>query len=309
MRLDETVPASKPEMPTPDNLPDGWTLLADGLEGPPVLWPTLGTLGDRLFSFGGDGWTATVRSSADGGRTWTTLDGDCPVRMYAAGAVLDDQLWIAGGQDADDTWASADGRSWRKATAAAGWGQRWLHALIPFEGRLHLLGGSQQDKGVRGDVWVLEEGGWSLVNDEAFPPRYSSAGGAVAGQMVLMGGHDATHQEPGGPQGGLAEALVSADGGMTWTSRKVPWGARWGAAAASLGDALYLVGGIDPNGAPCRDVWSTRDAVSWTKVGDDAPWEDLLEFGLAALGDYLVLAGGVRGDKRNRQVWAFKPPA
>lgn len=290
-----------------DAATDSWTLLTEDRGGDLVLWSALGCLDGRLVSFGGDGWSATVQVSEDGGRTWAVLDGNCPPRLYAAGAVMDQQLWIAGGQENDDVWCSPDGRTWSRTAAGAPWGQRWQHTVIPFNGRLYLLGGTQQGHGPMGDVWRLDGAGWNLVNAQAFAPRYSTAGAVLGGQMVLVGGHDATPSSEDPSKGAMAEVLISADG-ETWISRKPPWSPRWWANAAVLDDTLYLVGGMDCDGVVCRDVWATRDAVNWTQVGD-APWTSLCQCGLGVCGDHLVLAGGLDGGERNRAVWAFRPPA
>jgi len=279
-----------------------WSLLRKDLGGGPLPWSALGCLSGRLFSFGGDGWSATVQASDDGGRTWTVLQGNCPPRLYAAGAIMDRRLWIAGGQENDDVWCSRDGRTWSRAAARAPWGRRWAHALVPFAGRLYLLAGTEVGQGPRGDVWAWDGLDWRVVNARAFTPRYGAAGAVLGDRMVLLGGAANSEAPP------LAEALISLDHGRTWTFRPVPWAPRWGAAAATLDGALYLVGGVGTSGAICRDVWATRDAVTWTPMGE-APWTRLTGFGLGACGDHLVLAGGVDWDKLNRAVWAFRPPA
>jgi hypothetical protein len=231
---------------------------------------------------------------------------------------LDDKLWIVGGQQHDDTWVSSDGQAWRQVATGAGWGGRWMHRLLAFEDRLYLIGGGGAPKGVQGDAWVLEGGDWRLVNAQAFSPRYMAATAVLQGRRVVLGGHGKT-TAAGVPQQLLAEAQISADGGKTWTCHAAPWTPRWGAAAAVVGDTLYLMGGYR-DGGTCGDVWATRDAIAWSRIGD-APWAatDLGQFAAAGMGDHLVLVGGVSrddgpdpgdtGEKRSREVWAFKPPA
>jgi N-acetylneuraminic acid mutarotase len=209
-------------------------------------YPVAAVRDGQLFVYGGDG-ANTVLSTADG-VTWTKQTGDWPARSTTCGAALDGQLYIVGGftsasgptpaKGFGDTWVSDDGATWTQIGGAAPWGVRWAHTLLPFRGHLFMIAGVAGPT-YSSDVWALEpEGNWRLITTGQFQPRAWAAGAVVGRTLMVIGGINAT-------DGTFAETLVSKDAGLTWNTYKTPFPARHSASALTIGDTVYLVGGVD----------------------------------------------------------------
>ncbi|MEO8115891.1 MAG: kelch repeat-containing protein [Phenylobacterium sp.] len=292
MSLDEQVATLERRAPGPT--PGSWTLLADNpLIATQSGFPTVVSVGQRLYAFGGDDASRLLMS--DNGADWSDYATGIAPRRNGGGVLFQDQLFLTGGIGKSDTWATSNFKDWRQLSPSAGWGDRYGHALIPFGGRLFLAGGVKAQTTPQPDVWATTDGTtWQVVNPQAFPARLLAAGGVVSGQMVLAGGN--------GSAGALAEALVSTDGAI-WSRRDVPWSARWGAQAVTIEGTLYLIGGEGPQG-PLTDVWATRDAVNWVRVDNGGP--ALSQSGAGARGDQLVVLGGLSAGQPSPRAWGFQ---
>lgn len=275
---------------------DAWRRLADytGFKAQ-NLWPIAASVGGKLFVYGGDSNNEILTSPE--GRTWTTLKGNWPARPLPGGAAHNGKLYIVGGDKKADTWASADGVQWSQVGGPAAWGPRYWPAMTSFKGHLYLMGGVKGDR-PQDDVWALEpEGTWRLVKAKAFDRRVNAAAGVVGSSLLLLGGRENL--------GGIAESLVSPDG-ENWISYPVPWAGRFGAAAVTIGDTLYLMGGqAKQDGPALNDVWATKDGIGWSRV--DASMPSLSQSAGAAVGDQLVVLGGLAGKAQNSEVYGLQP--
>jgi hypothetical protein len=77
------------------------------------------------------------------------------------------------------------------------------------------------------------------------------------------------------------------------------WGARYRAALASFGGAIWLVGGFvqdGPRRIPMNDVWRSVDGRRWERVLASAPWAARVNAHLVAFRDTLWLVGGEPND-------------
>jgi N-acetylneuraminic acid mutarotase len=288
-------------------LPEGWALLATE---PPVEeqvdGPTVATQDGQIYAYaGGAAASPWGYVSADNGVTWSRFQATwSPARRGAAGAVFNNTLWLTGGSPQQvgdllsDTWAAplSNPGAWGKVDDGAGWGGRWAHRLQVFNGKLYLLGGVQGRAPV-GDVWVMgDDGKWSQVNSQAFKPRMNFAVGVVGGQMLVIGG---TQDQP------ADDCAVTSDG-QTWRSYPTPWtGARSQFSAVTIGDTLYVVGGL----APTCEIWSTKNGIAWKLEDNQSPWGVIASHGVASVGDHLVVFGGLAGPdwEVNRRTFAFTP--
>jgi hypothetical protein len=72
-------------------------------------------------------------------------------RLAAGAVVFKDRLWILGGTEEyyfgddkslkNDVWSSADGKEWKRETAAAPWSPRAYLAAVVHDGKMWVLGG------------------------------------------------------------------------------------------------------------------------------------------------------------------------
>lgn len=68
------------------------------------------------------------------------------------------------------------------------------------------------------------------------------------------------------------------DGAFEWSllTKNADWCNRYGHAAASFKDQIWVFGGYNPGKVKgdtyLEDVWSSEDGTSWTLVADSAPW-------------------------------------
>ena len=95
-----------------------------------------------------------VWSSADGVR-WERVLERAPWRHadLPTSLVFDDRMWMMGGwhlgrlpgaSGGDEVWFSRDGAEWERATSRAGWTPRLGAAGAVFNGKMWILGGSEQ---------------------------------------------------------------------------------------------------------------------------------------------------------------------
>ena len=134
----------------------------------------------RLYVLGGlDGSAQNdVWSSVDG-KSWRqeTAAAAWPARRDHQVVLHNERLYVLGGATGvgvrkNDVWSSADGKSWRqeKVNGAGGWGKRFNHQAVSYEGRLYVLGGF--DGGSRNDVWSSADGKiWSQEADASWSAR------------------------------------------------------------------------------------------------------------------------------------------
>ena len=150
----------------------------------------------RLYVLGGlDGSAQNdVWSSVDG-KSWmlVTMNAAWSVRRDHQVVSHNERLYVLGGATGvgvrkNDVWSSVDGKSWQqeKADGAGGWGKRFNHQAVSYEGRLYVLGGF--DGGRKNDVWSSADGrswveetaaGWSGRQDHqavVLPPPLALPG-------------------------------------------------------------------------------------------------------------------------------------
>jgi hypothetical protein len=143
----------------------------------------------RLWLFGGANHIASDRStdgflndvwSSDDGTNWTQVTAAAPwsVRDSAAVVVLNDSLYLLGGQDKADIWKSSDGQSWTELTAEAEWKPRNDFARMAFDGKLWVFGGwTGKSTNALNDVWFSTDGvKWQRQAEHApWAPRFPVA--------------------------------------------------------------------------------------------------------------------------------------
>lgn len=305
MTIEDPVATLEPEASTylADPLVDGWNLICTD---PRLAWqdyhPGLVGRDWRLFGYGGCATSSAVFYSDDHGASWKATEGGWPPR-YSGGAVgFREQLWLIGGApNYADVWASRDPRRWTKLADRANVGcLQGTQVVAREDTTLYALGGADGSFAV-GWVRCSTDGvRWEMLQEHAFPPRSNHAAAVLNGQLLVMGGEPSWTGQPSH----IADVWVSDDG-VNWTEHPVPWAARTGAVAVTLGNTLYLIGGGTDRTA-YGDVWATPDAIRWTRVSTDGP--GLMYAAATAVGDHIVTFGGRVDGEPTPNVWAYKPP-
>ena len=225
----------------------------------------------RLYVLGGYG-SSNIKdmwSSADG-KTWSreATPAWSGRRLHQA-VVHQGRLYVLGGYDGgrkNDVWSWAKGESWSLVTGAAAWPARSGHQAVSHNGRIYVLGGTINPlSGGRKDVWSSVDGAnWSFEGNAAWPARLLHQAVSHNGRIYVLGGNVSSgrHNDVWSWAEGESWSMEKANNDKFWTKRAE-------FQALSHDGLLYVMGGFD--GSNKKDVWSSADGVSWTKVAD-ANW-------------------------------------
>lgn len=169
--------------------------------------------------------------------------------------------------------------AWRCVTPQAAWSARIIVAMIVFDDKLWVLGGSGLN-----DVWCSPDGAtWSQVTDNAaWSKRWDFSASVFGGKMWVMGGIlSYTYND-----------VWCSPNGSDWmpATTSAAWTPRYAFASATFADKLWVLGGVDP--PYDRDVWSSSDGVAWASVAQEAPWPSRDKASTAVLNGKLWLIGG-----------------
>ncbi len=181
-----------------------------------------------------------------------------------------------------DVWSSTDGKTWTRILASAPWGPRSLHSTVVFDEKIWILGGKLVNDEVN-DVWSSPDGiKWTREVEEApWESRSHHQAIVYKDQIFLVGGSTSND----GEYEYFSDVWSTSDGSK-WTSvtSRASFGGRESFGLSTLNNKLILIGGVGDNGSGDvgrqSDVWSTSDGKVWTKITNDAPWEERDTFGL-----------------------------
>ena len=231
----------------------------------------------RLYVMGGAEGGATGRkndvwSSADGISWAKETDANWSAREQHQAVVHQGRLYVLSGTEGgstgrkNDVWSWAEGESsWTEVTGAAGWQAREGTQVVSHNGRLYMLGGNTGS--VANDIWSSVDGAnWLFEGVAEWAGRVLHQAVSHNGRLYVLGGSD------GSPRN---DVWSWAEGESGWREEKASndafWSKRLAFQALSHDGLLYVMGGQDNNSTRFRDVWSSADGVSWTKVAN-ANW-------------------------------------
>ena len=256
----------------------------------------------RLYVLGG----RTRQSSSDHNDVWSTdgvtwrqdkannNDGWSARRGHQA-VVHNDRMYVLGGGAGSthgndvrsDVWSSADGVTWSLVTGSADWPARKWHQAVAHNGRIYVLGG-YDGSGRKNDVWSSADGSsWRFEGNADWDVREYHRAVSHQGRLYILGGQKIYHND-------FNDVWSSLDG-KSWRQEKANnnnfWLKRHGFGAVSRDGLLYVLGGARGWGVHLeRDVWSSADGRSWTKVGN-AGWSARREPQAAVFPSPLALPG------------------
>lgn len=258
-----------------------WTLVSKEAPWKHSDLPMSLTFQNRMWMMGGwfngrlDGHSASAEVwSSTNGSEWqqvTSAAGWSP-RIAAAIVEFKGRMWVLGGTEnyyfgderslKNDVWSTADGRTWTRHTAAAGWSPRAYHQAAVLGGRMYVFGGGNYVPKYEAlnDVWSSEDGEhWSRVTAAApWAPRLWFPSVVYRDRMWVLGGWS------NNPARNHGDVWYSRDG-AAWHELKsaVTWKERHEHSAYVFQDRLWIAGG---HAQPLSsEVWSLDLPQDWFK--------------------------------------------
>lgn len=271
--------------------------------------------GWQPVGFLGKDTTNEVWKSVNGGVTWSLLlahddrmDWQTGPRwrrrhMHAV-TVHKDQLYIIGGDTADerwphyptDVWSSPDGVKWTRRTTNAAWGPRVLHMAASFQGKLYVMGGQTNvydDTTAMNDVWESADDGvtWTQVTANAgWSPRGMVTSPVVfQNQLYLCGGGTYVDTR----RRAFHNDVWRWDGEGDWelVTAAAAWPGRQYHNVVVHDDLLWVMGGYYDGIGNMNDVWSSPDGIAWTE-NKNTPWDFSHADGMISGGGFLYHTPG-----------------
>lgn len=281
---------------------------------------------DRLWIFGGwlDSYAAPPRdvwSSADG-KTWQLVQETAPWKHsdLAMSIVFDDKMWFMGGwyngrleghSASNQVWSSTDGAQWNQVTASAGWTPRIAAATVVFQGKLWLLGGTEDyyfgnNQSLKNDVWYSSDGrNWKQATSAAgWSPRAYHQAVVLNDKIYVFGGGSYA------PEYHATNDVWSSTDGVHWQQETAaaPWQPRLWFSSVVYRDHMWVLGGWSNNPSTnWGDVWSSEDGKTWTELKSDVIWTARHEHSAFVFQDKIWVAGG-HARPLSSEVWSLELP-
>ena len=303
-----------------------WVRVSSGAEWQPRDSQGECVYGDRIWIMGGwfDSYSAPPRDvwSSPDGESWTRVTADAPWLHsdLSMSIAFKDRIWMMGGwyngrlpghSASNQVWSSTDGANWTQATAEAGWSPRLAAALVEFQGKMWLLGGTENyyfgdETSVKNDVWSSVDGKtWKLeTGDAPWSPRAYHQAVVLNDRIYLFGGGNYV------PEYYAYNDLWSSADGVHWRKENAaaPWAPRLWFSAAVYRDRMWVVGGWHNNPSTnLGDVWFSRDGKHWKQLESKVAWKARHEHSTFVFQDKLWVAGGHARPLTN-DVWSLHLP-
>ena len=281
---------------------------------------------DQLWIFGGwfDSFHAPPRDvwSSSDGKAWKLVTKDAPWKHsdLPMTVVYKDQMWFMGGwfngrlpghSASNEVWSSTDGVEWKQATDHAGWTPRIAAAVVEFQGKMWLLGGTENyyfgdEKSLKNDVWSSADGKeWKLATaDAGWTPRAYHQAAVLNNRLYVFGGGNYV------PQYHAVNDVWSSADGVQWTQETAaaPWHPRLWFSSVVHRDRIWVLGGWSNN--PSKnwgDVWHSKDGKNWRQLKSDVIWKERHEHSAYVFQDKLWIAGG-HAQPLSSEVWSLDIP-
>ena len=223
------------------------------------------------------GWVLSVSKQATLGMYQLRLEGSDREGNQATAVVkvriIRDGIFVLGGfgfsTRLNDIWSSVDGNSWMPEGSES----------LCLTTHLQLVGCKSPTL----------DGGWSARNGH---------------QAVVHQGH---LHVLGGLTGNGTRNDVWSMVATSWVQAdNADWSARYYHQAVSHNERLYVLGGATSpdDGEYLRDVWSSADGTSWSRVTAAADWSARQEHQAVSHQGRLYVLGGLDGDGPIHDVWS-----
>lgn len=282
---------------------------------------------DQLWIFGGwfDSFKPAPRDvwSSPDGKNWQLVTPEAPWRHsdLSMSLAFDDRMWFMGGwyngrmpghESGNEVWSSTDGAHWQQATEHAGWSPRLAAAVVVFQGRMWMLGGTEDyyfgnQQSLKNDVWSSADGKvWKRQCEHAgWSPRAYHQAVVLGDKIYVLGGGNYV------PDYEARNDVWASSDGVRWeqVAAAAPWHERLWFSAAVYRDHLWVLGGWS-NNPPQNwgDVWYSRDGANWKQLRSQVIWKERHEHSVFVLHDKLWVAGG-HAQPLSSEVWSLQLPA
>ncbi len=281
---------------------------------------------NQLWIFGG--WFSShapaprdVWSSADG-KTWKLVEETAPWKHsdLSMSIVFDDKMWFMGGwyngrlpghSASNQVWSSTDGKTWEAATTDASWSPRIAAAIVMFQDKMWLLGGTENYffgdvKSLKNDVWYSSDGKtWKQATGNAgWSPRAYHQASVLNDKIYVFGGGNYL------PQYHATNDVWCSEDGVNWTkvTDSAAWHPRLWFSSVVYRDRMWVLGGWSNN--PSKnwgDVWYSKDGAEWEQLKSDVIWKERHEHSAFVLNDKIWIAGG-HARPLSSEVWSLEVP-
>lgn len=242
-------------------------------------------------------------------------------RHTAGYVVHNGKIFIVGsdpnqGHYQNDVWSSCDGgKTWQRVTTNAPWGDRVLHNVFSFDGKIWVMGGQTIPQFAPApdvlyrDIWTSPNGkDWTKIDIEvdSCHPLWAAGRGTISGSVVfqgrmwLVGG--GTYPTPSKARSFSNEVWSSQDGRhwklhpQTSISKFNP---RQYNSVVVWDNKIWVIAGYDENFTNRKDVWYSPDGENWTEV-ENSPFAIRHAATVISKTDGIYLFGGNSFDKK---VW------
>jgi len=282
-------------------------------------------LSDQLWI--GGGWFQSfeapprdVWSSADG-QTWKLVTSQAPWKHsdLAMGITFQNKAWVMGGwfngrlpghSASNEVWSSSDGIDWKQVTSAAGWSPRLAAGLVEHQGRLWMLGGTENyyfgdAASVKNDVWSSADGQtWTQATAKAaWSPRAYHQAVTLNDKMYVLGGGNYV------PTYEARNDVWSSTDGVSWICETecAPWAPRLWFSAAVYRGRMWVIGGWSKEKDNFGDVWHSANGRDWQRLETKTCWKARHEHSVLVFQDKLWVIGG-HARPLSSEVWSLSLP-
>lgn len=153
--------------------------------------------------------------------------------------------------------------------SSVAWPARSAHALLVYDNRMWVMGGSPTFFNPLNDVWYSSDGAnWIRANPDnssTWQGRYRPGGLVYGNKMWIIGGSIS---------GAKINDVWYSNDGVVWynATNAAAWSPREVGAALVYDNKMWILGGINSSYNNLKEVWSSSDGVNWTPVNLNAPW-------------------------------------
>lgn len=241
--------------------------------------PMTVTFKDKMWLMGG-WYNGRLEGHSAGNEVWSSVDGKqwdqvtkhagWTPRAAAAIVEFKGKMWILGGTEnyyfgdekslKNDVWYSEDGKTWKLATANAGWSPRAYHQAAVLNGKMYVFGGGNYvpEYHAKNDVWSTEDGiHWKQETAEApWHERLWFSSVVYRNRIWVIGGWS------NNPSKNKNDAWYSQDG-KHWTELKTDqvWKERHEHSTFVFQDKIWLAAG---HAQPLSNqVWTLDIPKDW----------------------------------------------
>jgi RHS repeat-associated protein len=278
--------------------------------------------GDKIFVFAGNAnYANRLLEYEPPVSSWIYMDDVLPVfSAFSSGAVINDEVYIAGGHGGPNTTGFTLLNNLYRFTPGQGISTLQsmptavqMGASAVLNGEMYVIGGTPNGAYTtnRAQIYNPVNNTWRQETADNYPlSLHSMAAAAHDGKIYVFGGKSTS----GSFAGSNAVWEYNPTANPRWRSRANMSPGRYAAHAVTIGDKIYVIGGVNANGIPINTV-DVYDPVanSWDATKANLP-EGVAYAAITTDGAQIYLVGGAIGATVNSlraspSVYQYNPVA